>query len=272
MQSTRASAVITELSEVNRALVTIVLIHSTPERQSEFQQNMFDTAAIKFLRDLKENNDREWFQPRKERYETLVREPMLKAVEAVNRKFASVAPDYITDPSKAVYRIYRDTRFSPNKTPYKTHIGALLWHKRLGKNGGAVFYFHLSPEELLIAGGLYHAPPTELVKFRTHIAEHHERLTKILQSRSVREKFGGLQGDKLSRPPKGYSADHPAIEYLKHKDLLLETTLPPRTACEKSAISTVTSHLNAMAPFVEFLNEPALSQARRSRDPLLMGA
>ena len=233
---------------------------------------MFDTAAIKFLRDLKKNNDREWFQPRKEQYEKLVREPMLRAVEAVNRKFESVAPDYITDPAKAVYRIYRDTRFSPDKTPYKTHIGALLWHKRLGKNGGACFYFHVSTEELLIAGGLYHAPPAEMVKFRSHIAERHERLTKILRSRSVREKFGDLQGDKLSRPPKGYSADHPAIEYLKHKDLLLEVSLSPETACEKSAISTVTSHLSAMAPFVEFLNEPALTQARRPRDPLLVDA
>src|SRR6476661_791434 len=110
---------------------------------------MFDTAAIGFLWDLKKNNDREWFQPRKEQYEKLVREPMLRAVEAVNRKFESVAPDYITDPAKAVYRIYRDTRFSPDKTPYKTHIGALLWHKRLGKNGGACFYFHLSTEEFL---------------------------------------------------------------------------------------------------------------------------
>ena len=233
---------------------------------------MFDTAAIAFLRDLKENNDREWFQPRKEQYEKLFREPMLRAVEAVNRKFESVAPDYITDPAKAVYRIYRDTRFSPDKTPYKTHIGALLWHKRLGKNGGAVFYFHLSAEEFLIAGGLYHAPPADMVKFRTHIAEHHQRMTKILISRPVREKFGGLQGDKLSRPPKGHSADHPAIEYLKYKDLLLEITLPPETAAGKSAISTLTSHLCAMAPFIEFLNEPALNQLRRSRDPLLIRA
>jgi len=233
---------------------------------------MFDTAAIAFLRDLKENNDREWFQPRKEKYEKLVREPMLRAVEAVNRKFESVAPDYITDPAKAVYRIYRDTRFSPDKTPYKTHIGALLWHKRLGKNGGACFYFHLSAEEFLIAGGLYHAPPAEMVKFRSHIAEQHERLTKILHSRSVREKFGGLQGDKLSRPPKGYPADHPAIEYLKQKDLLLEITLSPDLACGKPALSTLTTHLSAMAPFIEFLDEPALAQARRSRDPLLSGA
>lgn len=233
---------------------------------------MFERAAITFLRELKANNDREWFQPRKEEYERLVREPMLRAVEAVNRKFESVAPEYVTDPAKAVYRIYRDTRFSPDKTPYKTHVGALLWHRRLGKNGGAVFYFHLSPEELLIAGGLYHTPPADMVKFRSHIAEHHERLSKILRSRSVREKFGELQGEKLSRPPKGYCSEHAAIEYLKHKDLLLETNMPPEAGCEKNAATLVTAHLVAMAPFIEFLNEPALIHARKSRDPLLVNA
>src|SRR3954454_19011570 len=231
---------------------------------------MFDKAAIDFLRDLKENNEREWFQPRKEQYEQLVRSPMLRAVEAINRKLESQAPDYVTDPAKAVYRIYRDTRFSGDKTPYKTHVAASLWHRRLGKNGGAGLYFHLSPEEFLIAAGLYHVPTQEMHPYRAHIAEHHQRFSKIIRSRSIREKFGELQGDKLSRPPKGYAADHPAIEYLKHKDLLFETTLSPDEACQKGAAAKLASHLAALIPFVEFLNEPVLRDAKVRRDPLLI--
>src|ERR1700688_4637899 len=108
----------------------------------------FPPEALTFLRNLKRNNRREWFQPRKEIFETRVKAPMVELVEAVNAALLEFAPDHIADPSKAIYRIYRDTRFSADKTPYKTHIGAIFPRRGLGKHSSAGFYVHLSPKSV----------------------------------------------------------------------------------------------------------------------------
>ena len=229
---------------------------------------MFDESALRFLRDLEANNDREWFQPRKEEYERVVRAPMADLVTAVNKELAKTAPDYINEPSKAIYRIYRDTRFSKDKTPYKTHIGALFPHRRLGKDGGAALYFHLAANEFLIAGGLYKTPPPILLAVRWHLAESHPRLTSILKRKAVREYFGNLQGDRLARPPKGFRDDHAAIEYLKQKDLLLEVSRPPEEALGPDAVKQLVRGMKLLAPFVEYLNEPLLRKA--TPDPMFL--
>jgi uncharacterized protein (TIGR02453 family) len=228
----------------------------------------FSREALRFLTDLERNNNRDWFQPRKEEYEGLVRTPMLELVTRVNDLLEKQAPDYVTEPSKAVYRIYRDIRFSPNKTPYKTHIGALLWHRELGKSGGAAFYFHVSTKELLIAGGLYMAPPEILTPVRQHIGESHERLRSILKRKAVRDELGDLHGESMARPPKGWTADHPAIDLLKRKNLLLEVELPAKTAVKPEALSEITRRIRAMVPFIQYLNEPLLSARSKPKDPL----
>src|SRR5947209_12441548 len=151
---------------------------------------MFRRESLQFLPDLEANNTRDWFQPRKEQYEQLLKDPLTRLVEAINRELPNSAADYITNPQKAVYRIYRDTRFSKNKTPYKTHVSALLWHSKLGKDGGAGLYFHLSPKEFLVAGGLYKSPPEILTPVRQHISEEHARLRKVLRAKATRECFG----------------------------------------------------------------------------------
>jgi len=212
---------------------------------------MFEPKALAFLRELKENNDREWFQPRKDEYEALLRGPTMATVEALNQV---LPPEYVTDPGKSVYRIYRDTRFGEDKTPYKTHVGALLWHQRLGKDGGAGLYFHLSTDEFLIAAGLYHCSNELLLKVRNHIAAEHAALTKLLRRKPVREMFGEIQGDKLTRPPRGFDPAHPAIEYLKMKDFLLETTMAPEVALQADAFVVLKRHLVELIPFVSFLN------------------
>src|SRR5207244_3382352 len=102
----------------------------------------FPSEALTFLRGLARNNRRDWFQPRKEIFETKVKAPMIELVEAVNAELLKFAPDYINDPKKAIYRIYRDTRFSPDKTPYKTHIAAVFPRRGLDRQAGAGFYFH----------------------------------------------------------------------------------------------------------------------------------
>jgi uncharacterized protein (TIGR02453 family) len=223
----------------------------------------FSGEALRFLSRLEKNNDRDWFQPRKQEYDHFVREPMLAVVEFVNRDLEKHSQSYVTDPAKSVYRIYRDTRFSPDKTPYKTHIGALFWHRRLGKGGGAALYFHVSTKEVLIAGGLYHAPPELLMHIRQHIARDHQRLRKIVKGKK-------LEGDSLTRPPKGWPADHPAVDLLKRKDLLLETTLAPDAALKPGFGNEVTRRFRTMLPLVEFLNEPLLKPQAKPKDPLLI--
>ena len=226
----------------------------------------FSREALRFLSDLAANNDRDWFQPRKGDYDRLLREPALALVARINEKLPA---EYHVDPAKAVYRIYRDTRFSKDKTPYKTHIAALWWHRALGKDGGAALYFHASAAETLIAGGLYHARPETLFAVRRHIAEHHERLASILARKRLRQLFGGIEGDSLQRPPKGFSPEHPAIVFLKRKDLLLERKLAATAAARAGFEVELAGSFEELLPFVEFLNEPLVAQARKAKDPLL---
>jgi uncharacterized protein (TIGR02453 family) len=229
--------------------------------------------TLRFLRDLEAHNERDWFTPRKAEYEQVVREPMLDFCAALNEELKGPAPEYVTDPTKAVYRVYRDTRFSKDKRPYKTHVSALFWHRALGKDGGAGLYFHLSTKEFLVAAGLYQMPPAHLLPVREHIAANHERFTEILNARAVRQSFGTLRGDKLSRAPKGWPSEHPAVEYLKHKDLLLERSFPPEAGLGRGAVKATCRRFRALIPFVNYLNEPLLAAARRRRaDPLRRAA
>src|SRR5215469_8661676 len=158
----------------------------------------FSPDALAFLRALKRNNRRDWFQPRKEKYETLIKAPMLELVNALNQEFARFAPDYVTPPEKAVYRIYRDTRFSPDKTPYKTHISAIFPHRTAIKREGAVFYMHFTEKSILAFAGVYSPDRDELLAYRALLAEQHEEFLEILRGKKLRRLAGELQGEQMS--------------------------------------------------------------------------
>src|SRR5215472_3445843 len=145
----------------------------------------FSPDALAFLRALKRNNRREWFQPRKVKYETLIKAPMLELVNALNAEFAGFAPDYVTPPEKAVYRIYRDTRFSPDKTPYKTHIAAIFPRHTAVKREGAVFYLHFTEKEVLAFGGVWGPDRDELMAYRTLLQQNHNEFAAILANKSL---------------------------------------------------------------------------------------
>jgi len=217
----------------------------------------FAPEALEFFRNLARNNRREWFQPRKAAFEALVKQPMHQLVEAVNGELRRFAPAYATDPAKAVFRIYRDTRFSKDKSPYKTHIAASFRHRELGgEGGGAGFYFAVSHKELAIGGGMYMPAPATLLAVRAHLAEHHRELRKILAAKSVRALLGELQGERLTRVPKGWPADHPAADLLRYKQLFLYVELPPELAVGPGIQKEIVSRFKAMTPFLEFLNAP----------------
>ncbi len=201
----------------------------------------FPPEAMTFLRGLKKHNTREWFQPRKETY----------------------AEKYVADPNKAIYRIYRDTRFSKDKTPYKTHIAAIFKHRDLEKHSGAGFYFSVAPDEIEVGGGVYMPMPEHLLAIRNYLAENHEEFRRIAAARDVRRLFGEVTGDRLSRVPKGFAADHPAADLLRMKQFLLFRTLEGSLATTPKLYREVMSRFHVMSPFLEFLNRP-LSRGRKT--------
>jgi uncharacterized protein (TIGR02453 family) len=221
-------------------------------------------AAIKFLRALEKNNNRDWFEANKETYLSEVKAPMELVVAAVGARVARFAPAYVVEPKKAMYRIYRDTRFSANKTPYKTNASALFYRSELGRNEAAALYFEVSPRFVGIAGGLYMPSPDHLRAVRAHLMDHHERFDKLLSSRKLVQLCGGIQGDKLSRPPKGFLPDQPGLEWIKHKQWYFWQELDPKLALGPKLVDEVARRFELMTQAVEFLNEPLLGKKKKA--------
>ncbi|MGH9582119.1 MAG: DUF2461 domain-containing protein [Bryobacteraceae bacterium] len=227
----------------------------------------FPKEMATFFRGLKRNNRREWFQPRKHLFEEHVKKPMTELVEALNSEFAKFAPEHVSDPRKAIFRIYRDTRFSPDKRPYKTQIAASFARRGGERMSVSGFYFSVSSDQIEVAGGLYHPAPETTLLVRTYIAENYTELQHILADKRLREYMGELQGDELTRAPKGFDPGHPAIGLIKKKDWLLEATLDPDLATTPRLFREIADRFRAMAPLIEFLNRPLL--ARRPTRELL---
>lgn len=229
----------------------------------------FSPQALTFLRSLKRNNRREWFQPRKAQYESLIKLPMLELVGCLNEEFARFAPNYVVPPQKAIYRIYRDTRFSKDKTPYKTHISAIFPRYTAVKREGAVFYFHFTESELLIFGGVYMPEPEELLAYRTLLQERYQELEAIVADKKLGRMFGELQGEQLSRMPKGFPTDHPAEFLLRSKQWYLEKTVDGSILTSPKLLPELAKHFEVMAPFIEFMNQ---AQAQKRKPAKMMFA
>ena len=223
----------------------------------------FPTEAFTFFRGLARNNRREWFQPRKEIFEGKVRAPMIELVETINEGLRRFAPAHVNEPGKAIYRIYRDTRFSHDKTPYKTHIAAIFPRRGFAKHSSAGFYFGVSVEGIEIAGGIYMPGPSELLAVRGWLSENHERFRKA--ARGPRKLMGELHGEALQRVPKGFRADHAAADLLRMKQWLYFTTLDAKLAHSPGLGSELLKRFQAMLPVVEMLNAP-LKPARSPGD------
>jgi uncharacterized protein (TIGR02453 family) len=218
-----------------------------------------------FLRGLRRNNKRDWFQPRKALFEEKVKAPMHELVAALNGGMMGFAPDYVTEPQQGVFRIYRDTRFSPNKAPYKTHIAAIFRRRGMERRISAGFYFSVSPFELEVAGGVYMPGPEQLLAIRRHLAEHYAEFFRIANARPLRSLVSEVVGDALSRVPKGFSPDHPAAGLVRMKQWYVWTLLDPTLATTPQLFGEILKRFRAMAPLIEFLNQPLLP-ARRGLD------
>jgi uncharacterized protein (TIGR02453 family) len=216
----------------------------------------FSAETLRFLRGLKRNNRREWFNANRERYETHVRQPLTAIVERLADDFRTFAPELVASPKISMYRIYRDTRFSENKAPYKTHVAAVFPTRGLAKHEGAGLYFHISPDEVWIGGGMYAPQPAQLLAVREHIAANSRQLRAIVESPTFRRRVGALGGDTLTRVPRGFPKDHEAAEYLKHRYFIAGAEFPAAFAASPKFYGTLLAVFREVLPLARFLNTP----------------
>ena len=226
----------------------------------------YSPAALDFLRKLARNNRRPWFQRNKHIYEQEIKAPTIELVTALNHQLMDFAPGYISPPQKAIFRIYRDTRFSHDKTPYKTRV-AVVFHVQgaESKTSGAFFYFHFNAKELLIWGGVYMPPTDELRAFRTLLAEHYEDFRKIVRAKPLRALMGDLQMEQLTRVPKGFPKDHPAEDLLRGKGWGFDTTLVSSLVTTPKLVPELVKRFRVMTPFLEFMNQPLIKKAHKPK-------
>ncbi len=230
---------------------------------------LFTPRTLTFLRGLKRNNTREWFQAHRDAYERDVRAPLTALVERMAEDLPSFAPDLVAAPRLSIFRIHRDIRFSDDKSPYKTNIAAQFPSRRLPRNEGAGLYVQIAPNESFAGGGIYMPERDQLFAIREHIAENYLRFRALVESPRVQRRFGGLADEgRLTRAPKGFPVDHPAIEYLKHKHYFTMQKFPPVDITSPRFYPMLLAMFKDTAPLVAFLNE-ALTTRWRANGPAL---
>ncbi|MCS6991001.1 MAG: DUF2461 domain-containing protein [Chitinophagales bacterium] len=220
--------------------------------------------TLRFLAQLKKHNNRSWFEANRHRYER-IRNEALAFTTALLQRIRQFDPSVAHTPAEAcLFRIYRDLRFTKDKSPFKTHIGiAISAH---GKNfAGAGYYLHLEPGNCFAAGGCWMPDSRQLYLIRQEIDYNYPAFLKIIQAPAFRRYFQGLDEDlKLTRPPRGYAADHPAIEWLKLKSFTCSTPIPQHVIATPQLLSRLERIFKAMNPFIQFLNT-ALSDAESDK-------
>jgi uncharacterized protein (TIGR02453 family) len=227
----------------------------------------FTRKTLGFLRALKRHNDREWFRSRKDQYDAHVRGPMIELLARLAVDFRTFAPELIADPRVSLYRIYRDTRFSDDKRPLKTHIAAHFPAKGFARNEGAGLYLEIAPGWVWIGGGLYMPASADLRAIRARIASRHRQLHRLVTAPVFRRAVGRLEGERLSRVPLGYPQDHPAAEYLRFKQFLAGCEYHAEFACDRRFYREILAVFRAVAPLVRFLNLPLLEDRHTVTPP-----
>jgi uncharacterized protein (TIGR02453 family) len=185
---------------------------------------------------------------------------MLALIEEVNHSLAAFAPDHIRPAPKCLFRIYRDTRFAADKRPYKTHIAAWWACAGMQKTSGAGFYFHVSPTETIIAAGAYMPAPEQLLAIRRYLVDHYVELRCLLANRKLRAAMSEFDGNRLTRPPRGFSASSPALDLILCRQWGVAATLPAERATRPTLLRDITSRFALAAPVVHFLNRAIASR------------
>jgi len=222
---------------------------------TEFQG--FPKDFFAFFEDLKRNNDRNWFNENKPRYTESVVNPISAFIVSMRPHLKKISTHYIADPKPhggSMFRIYRDTRFSKDKTPYKTHAGIQFRHEA-GKDAHAPgFYVHLAGEGVFFGGGIWNPPGPQLGLIRDFIADNARSWSRISNAKKVKE-TGGIKGDSLKRPPRGFDAEHVHIDDLKRKSFYVMTELDAAEALKPDFVEVVTEGFRRAAPLNRFITD-----------------
>jgi len=230
----------------------------------------FTPASFKFLRGLARNNNREWFAAHKQEYEDQLRQPFLRLIGDLAEPLRQLNPHYVASPKPvggSLFRIYRDTRFSGDKAPYKPWSGASFYHEAtkalargtdgnsgmMGRLDAPVFYLHVQPGECFAGGGLWHPMPETLKRARNYMLNNPASWKKATRSPVFKRVYGELGGESLSRPPRGYDAAHELIEDLKRKDYVCSAPLDDAALCAPGLVKLLLRHYTTAAPLIDWL-------------------
>jgi uncharacterized protein (TIGR02453 family) len=213
----------------------------------------FPKEGIRFLRQLKRNNNREWFAKHKPEFEDFVRFPMQSFIASLQSPMASMAPEIDVNPRRSIFRIYRDTRFSGDKTPYKTHVAA-VFHLRGRWQNSAGYYVHIEPGKIYAGGGIYTPDSDRLKKIRKAIIKRSPEFLAIVESKKFKSRFGSLEGSRLSRGPAGFPADHAMIEWLKYKSYYTGVEWKEEECYKPAFVDKVVKLYDELLPMIRFLN------------------
>lgn len=223
---------------------------------------MFSARSLTLLRALKRNNRRDWFLAHKPEVEEHLLAPMREFVEEMDVRLAGIAPEIGGSPRRSIFRIYRDTRFSRDKSPYKTHVACWFAHLDAAPGvgsethgAGAGMYFHLEPGASMVAGGLWMPPRPGLDLVRGRLADDHEGFTRILGAAAFKRRFGALSEERvLVRVPKPWTADHPAASWLRHASFTVSAPLEDATVTSAALATHVARDFTRLVPLVRWLN------------------
>jgi len=216
---------------------------------------MIQPSTLQFLKALKKNNNREWFEKNRPKYENAKQDYLAFVTEVLEGiKLKDKTLEFL-EPKQCVFRINRDVRFSKNKDPYKTNFGA-SFSKGAKKVDCAGYYFHLEPGACFIGGGLWMPMAPELKKLRQEIDYCFKKFKGIVNEKKFKTNYGTLtETDKLVRPPKGYELDNPAIEFLKLKSFVASMEISDADVLNKNLVKKVITCFESMTPLIHFMNK-----------------
>ncbi len=215
----------------------------------------FPREGINFLKKLKRNNNRRWFEAHKKEYEEYVKLPMYSFIVSLQSHFGKFAPEFDLNPKRSVFRIYRDIRFSADKTPYKTHVAAHFVLRGRPKGFlGSGYYVEFAPGGLYTGGGIYIPDSEQLKKIRHAISTRHEEFLSIVMDRRFQKLFAPFEWSQLKRVPRGYDENDPMAKWLKYKQFFVGVSWPESKCYNEKFADEAAKIFEATTPLVRFLN------------------
>ena len=231
---------------------------------SKVESARFRPEALKFLKGLGRNNDRDWFNERKDVYERELKEPLLAVIAAVTAEMEGFAPEFVRPPAKCMMRIYRDIRFSKNKAPYKTNVAAWWAKQGMEKTSGGGFYLQVSATGVLVAAGVYAPEKEQLLQIRRMLVERHAEYAAALAARPLKTLLTPFDGMPMTRVPKGFAADDPAAELIKQRQWGVSAELGVELAMDAKLVPEIVRRFKAANPLVTLLNSALAPRVKKA--------